>query len=344
MPQKGIILNIKTYLADSFDGMTKGLFASLIIGVIIKQIGDLAGIQIISNLGQTAQFLMGPSIGAGVALKRKAGVFATLAAMTAGAIGAGTVSIMDLAISPNIFRIIIGEPAGSFIAALCGIEVGKFLEGKTKFDLLLVPAAVIICGGVVGIYISPVMSAFMNQIGSMINEFTLLQPIPMGILLGMTVGAVLTLPISSAALCIAIGIDGLAAGAALAGCCAHMVGFAVASFRENKFPGLFAQGIGTSMIQMPNLIKNPWLWLPPVVASAVCGFLAAAVFRMETTSVGAGMGTSGLVGQVTTFSVMGTASLLPMLVLHFLIPAAISLLVSELMRKKGLIKFGDLAL
>jgi len=330
---------------ESFDGMTKGLFASLIIGVIIKQIGELTGIGLLSGFGQAAQYLMGPSIGAGVAIKRKAGVFATLAAMAAGAIGAGTITAIDPSAAPVAYKIAIGEPAGSFIAALCGVEIGKITEGKTKFDLLLVPAAVIICGGLVGITVSPLISELMKLIGQLVNEFTLLQPIPMGILLGVTVGVALTAPISSAALCIAIGINGLAAGAALAGCCAQMVGFAAASYRENKIPGLLSQGLGTSMIQMPNIIKNPWLWLPPTVASAVCGLLATTVFHMETNSVGAGMGTSGLVGQVTTFSAMGgAASLLPMLILHFLIPAATSLLISEAMRKRGLIKAGDLKL
>jgi len=338
-------LKIKTYLTESFDGMAKGLFASLIIGVIIKQIGELTGIPLLSGFGQVAQYLMGPSIGAGVAIRRKAGTFATLAAMAAGAVGAGTIAAVDPSAVPLTYKIVVGEPAGSFIAALCGIEIGKLLEGRTKFDLLVVPAAVIICGGLVGTTVSPLMSALLKLIGSVVNEFTLLAPVPMGILLGATVGIVLTSPISSAALCIAVGIDGLAAGAALAGCSAQMIGFAAASFRENKVSGLLSQGLGTSMIQMPNIIKNPWLWLPPTVASAICGLLASSVFRMETNTVGAGMGTSGLVGQVTTFAVMGGArSLLPMLVVHFLTPAAISLFLCEIMRKRGLIKPGDLKL
>ena len=337
-------MKIKTYLMETFDGMTKGLFASLIIGLIIKQVGDLSGIQILTNIGQTAQYMMGPCIGAGIAIRRKAGIFATLAAMAAGAIGAGTIRIIDPSAVPVAFRVAAGEPVGSFIAALVGVEVGKLAEGKTKFDLLVVPAAVIVCGGVVGVYLSPVMSAFMAQIGRLINEFTLMQPVPMGILLGTVVGIILTSPISSAATCIAVGIDGLAAGAALAGCCAQMVGFAAISYRENKMPGLLAQGLGTSMIQMPNIIKNPWLWLPPTIASAACGLLAATVFKMETNSVGAGMGTSGLVGQIQTLSVMGVSSIVPMLILHIIIPAALSLAISEFMRKKNVIKFGDLKL
>jgi len=329
---------------ETFDGMAKGLFASLIMGLIVKQAGDLSGLRVLTQMGQAAQYLMGPCIGAGIALRRKAGIFTTLAAAAAGAIGAGTFTAIDPAAVPVVYRAVVGEPVGAFLAALCGVEIGKLVEGKTKFDLLLVPLAVIVCGGIAGVYISPVMSAFMGMIGRMINEFTLMQPVPMGILLGTAVGIIITSPISSAATCIAIGIDGLAAGAALAGCCAQMIGFAVISYRENKVPGLLAQGLGTSMVQMPNIIKNPWLWLPPTVASAVCGLLSATAFKMLSNSVGAGMGTSGLVGQIQTLSVMGVSSVPPMLVLHIVIPAVVSLAIAEFMRKKGIIKPGDLKL
>lgn len=337
-------MKVRTYLADTLDGMAKGLFASLIIGVIIKQIGDLTGLAYLSKFGLLAQYLMGPCIGAGVALKRGASTYTLLSAMVAGTIGAGTFSVVDPGAAAIIYKAGIGEPAGAFIASLIGIEIGKLIEGKTGFDLLIVPAAVIIAGGLVGVIISPVISAFMKQIGVLINEFTLLHPIPMGILLGVAVGMVLTLPISSAALCIAIGIDGLAAGAAVAGCCAQMVGFAVASYRENKVSGLISQGLGTSMLQVPNIVKNPRIWIAPTVAGGICGVLSTTLFGMSTTSVGAGMGTSGLVGQFTTYSVMGPKSLFPMIILHFILPAAITLIISEYLRKINWIKPGDMKL
>jgi len=184
----------------------------------------------------------------------------------------------------------------------------------------------------------------MTALGQMINYATELQPVPMGILVSTLMGMILTLPISSAALAISLKLDGLAAGSATVGCCAQMIGFAVASYRENKLGGLIAQGLGTSMLQVPNIVKNPLIWIPPTVASAVLGPVASAVLKMKNNAVGAGMGTSGLVGQFATIETMGTSVLPQILVLHFLAPAAITLLVSEYMRKKGWIKFGDMKL
>jgi uncharacterized membrane protein len=340
-----LILTVRSYLAKVLDGMAKGLFASLIVGVIIKQIGTLTGIGIITNIGQIAQYLMGPCIGAGIAYARGGKQFTILASLITGALGAGAIKLLPgVDGGASTYSVAVGEPVGAFVAVLVGVEIGRLIEGRTKFDLLIIPASVIISGGVVGIFISPYIASALNKIGEAINQFTLLQPLPMGILLGIVVGMILTLPISSAALCISIGISGIAAGAALAGCCAQMVGFAVMSFRENKFGGLLSQGIGTSMLQVPNIVKNPLIWIPPTIASGICGALSTMVFKIETTRVGAGMGTSGLVGQFETFSVMGAASLVPMLVLHVLLPAAISLVCCEIMRKRGMIKPGDLAL
>jgi uncharacterized membrane protein len=321
--------------------MSKGLFASLIVGVIIKQIGTLTGIGIITQIGQIAQYLMGPCIGAGRAYARESKQFTLLSSLITGALGAGAIK---LAAGAAAYTIAVGEPVGALVAVLAGVEIGRLVEGRTKFDLLIVPAIVIVAGGLVGIFVSPYIASALNSVGAAINEMTKLRPLPMGILLGIIVGMILTLPISSAALCISINIGGLAAGAAVAGCAAQMVGFAVMSFRENKFGGLLSQGIGTSMLQIPNIIKNPWIWLPPTVASAASGALSTVLFHMETTKVGAGMGTSGLVGQFETFAVMGTSSLLPMLLLHILLPAFISLTGGELMRRVGLIKEGDLKL
>jgi uncharacterized membrane protein len=332
-------MKVRDYFASVLDSMAKGLFASLIVGVIIKQLGVITGLDAMRDLGQFAQYFMGPCIGAGVAHARGTKQFGMLAAIVAGAIGAGMIKFTGEA-----WTVAVGEPVGALVAALAGVELGKLLEGRTKFDLLIVPAAVITAGAIIGTFVSPVIASALTAVGMFVNRITEMHPIPMGILLGIIVGVILTLPVSSAALCISIKISGLAAGAALAGCCAQMIGFAVSSFRENKASGLVAQGLGTSMLQVPNIIKNPWIWLPPTIASGVCGLLATTVFRMETTSVGAGMGTSGLVGQLATYEVMGAAALIPMIILHFLLPAAISLPINEVMRRKGLIKAGDMKL
>ena len=329
-------MKIRTYLATVFDGMAKGLFASLIIGTIIKQIGALVDFAPLVDIGQAAQYMMGPCIGAGVAFARKTKQFTLVSAIAAGALGAGTIT--------GLGTVAMGEPLGACIAAVAAVEVARLVEGKTKLDLLVVPAAALLVAGILGIFVSPVIAVMMAAIGTAVNAFAEIQPLPMGILLGTVVGMVLTAPISSAALCIAVRLDGLAAGAALAGCCAQMIGFAVSSYRENKVSGLLVQGLGTSMVQVKNIIKNPWVWLPPTVASAVCGALSSAVFCMESNAVGAGMGTSGLVGPFQTFAVMGVQSLVPMLIVYILVPAAIALGVSELMRKKGWIKAGDLQL
>jgi hypothetical protein len=342
---------IRAYLAKVFDGMAKGLFASLIIGTIIQQIGVQTGITWITDIGFAARFMMGPAIGAGVAFRRNAKVFTLLAAVAAGFLGAGGINFaLNTATTATIS---IGNPVGALIAAVAAVEIAKFVEGKTKFDLLIVPAVVVFIGGLVGLYVTPPIDSALVQFGNFLNHITNLQPIIMGILLSLIIGLTLTLPIvSSAALCIimriGIGDDGdigtIAAGAALAGCCAQMVGFAVMSFRENGFSGLISQGLGTSMIQFPNIIKNPWVWLPPTFASIITGPLSTVVFRMKTDSVGAGMGTSGLVGPFTTFAVMesGWFTVMAVATVHFIAPAAISLGICELMRKKGLIKFGDL--
>ena len=338
-------MTIRIYFAKVLDGMAKGLFASLIVGVIIKQIGSLTNIGVITTIGQIAQYLMGPCIGAGIAYARECKQFTILASIVNGAIGAGAVKLVSDAatgaISPAVS---VGEPVGAFVAVLIGLEIGKFIEGRTKFDLLIIPAAVITSGGFVGVFISPYIAYALNQVGVAIDIMTRLQPLPMGILLGIVVGMILTLPISSAALCISINIGGIAAGAALAGCCAQMVGFAVMSIRENKLAGLLSQGVGTSMLQVPNIVKNPLIWIPPTIASGICGALSTMLFHIETTKIGAGMGTSGLVGQFETLAVMGNSVLPAMLILHVAIPAIISLTGGEVMRHMKLIKPGDLQL
>ncbi|WP_187296389.1 PTS transporter subunit IIC [Tepidibacter mesophilus] len=328
---------MREYLTKTLNGMALGLFSSLIIGLILKQIGDISGFDNIVLFGKIAQYMMGPAIGAGVAYSIGAPPLVIFASLITGAIGAGSVNITD-----GVAALRIGDPVGAFIASLIAAEVGRLISGKTSIDIVLIPAVVIIIGGFVGVFIAPVLSSMMSAIGSFINRATELKPIPMGIVVSVTMGVILTLPISSAALSIALGLNGLAAGAALVGCCCQMVGFAVASYRENKIGGLISQGLGTSMLQVPNLIKNPLIWIPPIIASAIIGPLATTVFHMKTNSIGAGMGTSGLVGQISTIAVMGKSSMPSIIILHFVLPAVINLVVSEFMRNKRYIKDGDM--
>ena len=332
--------NISTYIVKVLNGMAQGLFASLIIGLIIRQIGLYLNSTIIMQLGQVAQYMMGPAIGVGVALSVGAPPLAVFASAIVGAVGAGS-----FVFEASLFsKVIIGEPVGALVASLVGAEVGKRIAGKTKVDILLIPLFVIASGAVTGLFLSPVIAALMHAIGAFINHLTTLYPIPMGILVSVVVGMVLTLPISSAAICISLGISGLAAGAATVGCCAQMIGFACSGYKENKIGGLISQGLGTSMIQMPNIVKNWRIWIPPTLTAGILGPLATTIFQMQNNAPGAGMGTSGLIGQINTIAVMGIESWWKIALLHFLFPATLSLVISQIMRKKGWIKEGDMKL
>ncbi|SHH79621.1 PTS transporter subunit IIC [Sporanaerobacter acetigenes] len=331
--------SVKEYFIKVFNGMALGLFSSLIIGLIIKQIGTLFKIQVIVEFGQFAQYMMGPAIGAGVAYSLGASPLGIFASVVTGAIGAGTIYF-----DGGNAMIKIGEPVGAFVASLIGAEFSKLVQGKTKVDIVLVPLGTIIVGGLVGHYIAPAVSGLMAFIGNMINLATELKPIPMGILVSVLMGIALTLPISSAAIAISLGLSGLAAGASTVGCAAHMIGFAIASYRDNGFGGFIAQGIGTSMLQIPNTIRNPKIWIPAVATSAILGPISTTIFKMEGNPIGAGMGTSGLVGQFATIDTMGSSPrvFIYILLLHFILPGIISFIVSEWMRKKGCIKEGDM--
>ena len=335
--QKG---RIREYIIRVLNGMAQGLFASLIIGLILKQIGTYSGLDVLSDFGQVAQYMMGPAIGAGVAFAVHASPLGIFASIITGAIGAGTVVFPEAGAA----TLAIGEPVGALIASLVGAELSKLIAGKTKVDIILVPASTIILGGLAGVLVGPAVAAMMAAIGSFINYLTTLYPLPMGILIAVSMGMILTLPISSAAIAISLGLSGLAAGASTVGCACQMVGFAAASYRENRIGGLVSQGLGTSMIQIPNIIKNPKIWVPPIIASAILGPISTMVFKMENNRIGAGMGTSGLVGQFATMEVMGSSALVPVLLLHIIGPAVLTLIVSEFMRKKGWIRFGDMAL
>lgn len=333
--------SVQEYIIKVLNGMTHGLFSSLLIGLIIKQVGVLADISVLVTFGDIAQSLMGPAIGAGVAYSIGAPPLAIFSALVAGAIGAGSVNFESGAAT-----IAIGEPVGAFLAALVGAHLGKLISGKTKVDIVLVPITTILSGGLVGIYIAPYIASFMNGIGAFINMATTLHPIPMGIIISVAMGMILTLPISSAAIAISLNLSGLAAGAATVGCAANMIGFAVISYRENGLGGLIAQGLGTSMLQVPNLVRNPLIWIPAIVASAILGPISTVVLKMESISTGAGMGTSGLVGQFAMIETMGASSevLIQIGLMHFILPAIIALVVARWMRRINLIKPGDLKL
>ncbi len=332
-------LDIQDYVVKVLNGMALGLFSSLIIGLIIKQIANYTGFEMAASFGQVAQYMMGPAIGAGVAYSVGASPLGIFASIITGAIGAGTIGLGGGA--PTLH---IGEPMGALIASLTGAEISKLIRGRTKVDIVLVPAGTILAGGLAGIYAGPWIADLMYFLGNVINMATRLHPLPMGILVSVMMGMILTLPISSAALAISLGLSGLAAGAATVGCSCQMIGFAVQSYRENGPGGLISQGLGTSMIQIPNIVKNPWIWVPPTLSSAILGPFATLLFRMENNKIGAGMGTSGLVGQFGTLAVMGSKAWTGIILLHFVLPALLTLFFSEYMRKKGLIKAGDLSL
>ena len=332
---------VGVYITRVLSGMAQGLFASLIIGLIIKQIGHYSNLLLLEQIGMVAQYLTGPAIGVGVALAVGAPPLGVLCSAVAAAVGAGTFVLGD---GPSILKMALGEPVGAMLAGLVGAEVSKKVSGKTGVDIILVPLATILIGALVGHFIAPPISAMMKYLGAFINSLTMLYPLPMGILVSTVVGMILTLPISSAAICISLGLNGLAAGAAVVGCSCQMIGFAVSSYRENKIGGLISQGLGTSMLQIPNIWKNPLIWIPPTLTSAILGPVSTMVFKMENNSAGAGMGTSGLVGQFNAIAVMGFQAWPQILLMHFILPAVITLVFSTFMRKKGWIKDGDMLL
>lgn len=327
---------VVNYLTNILNAMALGLFSSLLVGLILEQTGKLLDIAYLINFGQYAKLLMGPAIGVAVAYAVKAPPLSVFAAAVAGAIGAGTFAALPAAK--------VGEPVGALLAALIGAEVAKLISGKTKVDIILVPVVTIIIGGLVGVYFAPGVASFMKATGNLVNEATKLHPLPMGILVSVLMGMILTAPISSAAIAISLGLNGLAGGAATVGCSAQMIGFAVMSFKENGIGGFIAQGIGTSMLQVPNIIKNPLIWIPPTLTSAILGPLSTLVFKMTNIPEGSGMGTSGFVGQIGTLTDMGPTAWTGIVLLHFILPGVITYLISEFMRKKGWIRPDDLKL
>lgn len=334
---------------DGLTGMALGLFATLIIGTIICQLGSLidgsVGIYL-TTMGNVAKTLTGAGIGVGVASKLKASPLVTISAAVTGMIGAFP-AVME---NPAYALGKPGEPLGAFVAAIVGIKLGKLVSGKTKVDIIVTPMVSIFTGAMVGFFVGPPITKFMSWLGELVNVNVEQYPIVGGIIISVLMGMILTLPISSAAIGVSMGITGLAAGAATVGCCCNMVGFAVASYRENKVGGLIAQGVGTSMLQVPNIVKKPVIWLPAIISSAVLGPIASAVFKMVSNPVGSGMGSAGFVGQISAYTSMveagtdGVVAIVLIMLMHFVLPAVITLLISEFMRKRNWIKFGDMKL
>lgn len=344
LKKQGIVFSPKRYFVDALGAMAQGLFASLLIGTILNTIGQQTGLGLLVTIGGFATAMMGPAmaVAIGRALDAPPLVLFSLVAVGYAAATQGGA----------------GGPLAVFFIAIIAAEFGKLVSGITPIDIIVTPIVTIFVGGVLALLIAPPIGTAAQAVGRLIMWATELQPFWMGILVAVVVGIALTLPISSAAICAVLGLVGLAGGAALAGCCANMVGFAVASFKENKWGGLVAQGIGTSMLQMGNIVKNPRIWIPAIVASIVNGPIATCVFRLEMNGspVSSGMGTCGFVGQIGVYngwindiseglkaSITGM-DWIGLILVSFIIPGVVAWLVSTLLRKINWIKEGDMKL
>ena len=344
LKRKDIVFSAKRYGIDALCAMAQGLFCSLLVGTIVKTLGQQLALDFLVQVGDFASQMSGAAmaVAIGFALKAPAMVLFSLATVgyAANSIGGA------------------GGPLAVFVIAIVAAECGKVVSKETKVDILVTPIVTILVGvGLAALIAAPIGKAAM-AVGDAIKWATGQQPFLMGILVSVIVGIALTLPISSAAICAALGLTGLAGGAAVAGCCAQMVGFAVMSFKENRWGGLVAQGIGTSMLQMPNIIKNPRVWIPPIVASAITGPLATCLFKLEMngSAVSSGMGTCGFVGQIGVYTGWvsdvasgAKAAITPMdwvglVLICFILPAILSVVFCNVLRKIGWVKENDLKL
>ncbi len=343
------------YFIDGLSGMAMGLFCSLIVGLIIKQIAMIFGThpvgQFLAAFGNVASVLMGPMIGVAIAHTLQVPKLVLYASGVTGLIGAYAEKILsgDLFVEGAILLKGPGDPLGAFIAALIGMEIGRLIAGKTRLDIIITPLVTIAVGGGVGLLAGPPVSQGMQWLGRMIGLATQLQPFLMGIVLSTVMGILLTLPISSAAIAMMLGLSGIAGGAATVGCATQMIGFAVASYKDNGINGLLAQGLGTSMLQISNIMKKPVIWIPPTLASAILGPVSTLVFHMENNPAGSGMGTSGLVGPLMTWQTMiekemAMVLLVKIIVLYFILPALLTWIITKWMRHQGWIKEGDMKL
>ena len=354
LKRKNIVISAKRYGIDALGAMAQGLFASLLIGTILNTLGTQLGIPALSVCGGYASSMSGPAmaIAIGYALQAPPLVLFSLATVgyAANALGSTTLSGGSGA----------GGPLAVLFIAVIAAECGKAISKETKVDILVTPLVTILVGVGLSALIAPAIGTAASSVGSVIMWATDLQPFLMGIVVSVVIGMALTLPISSAAICAALGLTGLAGGAAVAGCCAQMIGFAVMSFKENKWGGLVSQGIGTSMLQMGNIVRNPKIWIPPIVTSAITGPIATCIFHLQmndpASAVASGMGTCGLVGQIGVYAgwvadvAAGTKAAITgmdwigLILISFVLPAVLTPLIAMPLRKSGWIKDGDLKL
>lgn len=330
LERKQVRFSVQTYFIDALGAMAFGLFASLLIGTIFSTLGDKTQIAIFSTIAAYAKSATGAALGVSIAYALKAPQLVLFSAATVGIAGNE-----------------LGGPVGALVATIVATELGKIVSKETRVDILVTPGVTIISGVLIAQFVGPGVSQFMTFFGNMVKTATEMQPFFMGILVSALIGIALTLPISSAAICIMLSLDGIAGGAATAGCCAQMIGFAVLSFRENGWGGLLAQGLGTSMLQMGNIVKNPKIWIAPTLASMVTGPVSTLVFRLENIPAGSGMGTCGLVGPIGIYTAMPEGGLkmwLGILLVCFLLPAVLAMIFGSVLRRAGWIKEGDLKL
>lgn len=344
LKRKNIEFSAKRYGIDALGAMAQGLFASLLIGTILSTAGEQLGIDVLVQIGAYAKSGTGAAmaIAIGYALQCPPLVLFSLAAVGVSANELGGA----------------GGPLAVLLITILAAECGKLVSKETKIDILVTPTVTICVGVGASMQLAPIIGQVASSVGNAIMWATELQPFFMGVLVSVFVGIALTLPISSAAICAALSLTGLAGGAAVAGCCSQMVGFAVMSFKENGFGGLVAQGLGTSMLQMGNIVKNPRVWIPPIIASAVTGPIATCIFqlRMNGAAVASGMGTCGMVGPIGVYTgwisdiangskaAITSMDWIGMILICFVLPAIITPLVAAPLRKKGWIKKNDLKL
>lgn len=332
------------YFIDAMSAMAQGLFASLLIGTIISTLGTQLGIPVLDEIGGYAKSAAGPAMAVAIGYALQAPPLVLFSLVSVG----GAANTLGGA----------GGPLAVLVLAIVAAELGRLVSRKTKIDIIVTPLVTIFSGCGLAYLIAPYIGAAASSVGSLIMWATELQPFLMGIIVSVVVGVALTLPISSAAICAALGLTGLAGGAAVAGCCAQMIGFAVISFRENGWGGFFAQGIGTSMLQVPNIIKNPRIWIAPTLASAITGPIATCVFglQMNGDAIASGMGTCGFVGQIGVYTgwladiaAGAKASItatdwVGLVLICFILPALLSLVFDLVLRKLNWVKPGDMKL
>jgi len=324
----------KTYIVDALSFMAMGLFCSLILGLIIKQIALIPRFDFLKDIAVLLQSVpvVGGSIGMAISLGLKRAPLVTISAVAVGALGYQ-----------------FGGPIGAYLATIVGIESGSLLSKRTPVDIIVTPLVAVVAGGLFAKYCCVPINEWVMSLGAVINRATMLNPFIMGVVVSVFVGCLLTLPISSAALCISIGIGGLAAGAATAGCCSQMIGFAVISYKDNGVGGLISQGLGTSMLQIGNIARKPIIWLAPTLTSAILGPVSTMWLKMTNNAAGAGMGTAGLVGPLGCWDTMVASTdhsmlFIEIISLYFIAPAVFSLFFHFIMKRIGWIKDGDMKL